>query len=190
MPQHAVMWSVYASALRKYVQLRDARRCKAAASLPSSLREADCQHMPSYKPVTRRSCYYSSSPYGWRDLRLRLSEWGWVMTLVKLSEFHLVVLKIMWFFFTECGSVFCSCSCKSAQIRIIKLCLCQRGSCFMSRLLTSQNYPAIIIQCLVKGWKKSFLIWCHNPKPEQITVISVLENVQHLKTSPLLFSLS
>ncbi len=50
----AVMWSSQASVLRKYVtfHLRDAGRCKAAASLPGSLREEECLRLPSYKPAT------------------------------------------------------------------------------------------------------------------------------------------
>lgn len=57
----AVMWSSHASVLRKYVtfHLRDAARCKAAAGLPGSLREEERLLLPSYKPATRRSCYYA-----------------------------------------------------------------------------------------------------------------------------------
>lgn len=55
------MWSSHASVLRKYVtfHLRDAARCKAAAGLPGSLREEERLLLPSYKPATRRSCYYA-----------------------------------------------------------------------------------------------------------------------------------
>lgn len=59
------MRSSHARTLRKYVtfHLQDAGRCKAAASLPSSLRGEDCLHLPSYEPVIWKSCYYSLLPH-------------------------------------------------------------------------------------------------------------------------------
>lgn len=106
----AVMWSSHASVLRKYVtfHLQDAGRCKAAVSLPSSLREEDRLPLPSYKPATWRSCYYSLLPHmdgGIWDWKLQNG--GWVMTLVRLNEFYLIYLEKIWL--VLCWRLFCMC---------------------------------------------------------------------------------
>lgn len=112
----AVMWSSHASVLRKYVtfHLWDAGRCKAAASLPSSLREEERLGLPSYKPATWRSCYYDPLCSVWmKGLDWKVHNECWVMTQVRLDEFHLTFLKEMQLVCNEYGS-----SCNSTPLRV------------------------------------------------------------------------
>lgn len=119
----AVMWSSHARTLRKYVtfHLQDAGRCKAAASLPSSLRGEDCLHLPSYEPVIWKT-YYSILPHIDGGIwERKFQNEGWVMTLVRLNELHLSFLKKMCL--VLCGRLFCMwCN----LICVTKLQLCQR----------------------------------------------------------------
>lgn len=97
------MWSSHASVLRKYVtfHLRDAGRCKAAASLQlegrgatacAKLQTSDLEGLLSWSSVL------------W-DSRIRMS--SRVTTLVTLDEIHLTSFKKMWLDSNECGSVLC-----------------------------------------------------------------------------------
>lgn len=141
------MWSSHARALRKYVtfHLQDAGRCKAAASLPSSLREDDCLHLPSYKPVTWRSCYYSLLPHmdgGIWDWMFH-SE-GWIMTLVRLSELHLIFLEKMWI--VLCGRLFCL----WCNLMCSLNCNCVKGFIFISS--TREAYD-LLNTLIIHFWK-------------------------------------